>query len=240
MQIGGVGLASSAAVESRIKKAIEFTQSGQGPFADALNANVAKNTTSTAKVENSSAPAKTSNDIDWGLVSANLGFANNNVIYTTDISRVAELAMKDATSKLDTAFAQAGISNNPSVDFTLSRYDGSLEVGNHPQKDKIEALLASNPDLAHDVREAFVLKANATVTEKGSLYADAYQRTYASKGKAAADALTSLFLSIGDKTPTFRYSADGLAALYDGQSENNYLASIAGRLGGSGSLNVTA
>lgn len=240
MQISGFGLGSSAAIESRIKKAVEFTQSGQGPFADALQATSAKNATSAVKAENAAAPTKISDDIDWGLVSANLGYANNNVIYTTDLSRVAELAMKDASTKLDAAFAQAGISNNPPVDFSLSRYDGSLEVGNHPQKDKIEALLAGNPDLAHDVREAFVLKANANITEKGSLYAEAYQRTYASKGKAAADALTSLFLSLGDKTPSFRYGADGLSALYDGQSEISYLASIAGRLGANGSLNVTA
>ncbi len=239
MQIGGISLASSAAIESRIKKTVEFTQSGQGPFSNSLQANVVKNTATSAKAENSAATTKVSNDIDWASVNLNLGNANGGVIYTTDVSRVAELAMKDATSKLDAAFAQAGISNNPPVNFTLSRYDGSLEVGNHPQKDKIQALLASNPELAHDVREAFVLKANATVTEKGSLYADAYQRTYASKGKAAADALTSLFLSIGDKAPNFRYSADGLAALYDGQSENSYLASIAGRLGTSGSVNLT-
>jgi hypothetical protein len=240
MQIGGLCLASQTAIDSRIKKAIEFTQSGQGPFADALKNDAAKNATSIGGVEKTAAPAKVENDIDWGSVSANLGRVNNNVIYTTDISRVAELALKDATAKLDAAFTQAGISNTPPVDFTLSRYDGSLVVGDHPQKDKIEALLADNPELAHDVREAFVLKDNAIVTEKGALYAEAYQRTYASKGKAAADALTSLFFSIADKPPTFRYGAEGLATLYGGQSDNSYLASIAGRLGVGGSVNLSA
>lgn len=240
MHIGGLGLASQTAIDSRIKKAIEFSQSGQGPFADALKNDAAKNASSIGGVEKTAAPAKAENDIDWGLVSANLGYANGNVIYTTDISRVAELAMKDATSKLDAAFAQADISNNPPVDFTLSRYDGSLVVGNHPQKDKIEALFASNPELKHDVREALALKENAVVTEKGSLYAEAYQRTYASKGKAAADALTDLFIALGDKTPSFQYSADGLSALYNGQSESSYLASIAGRLGLSGGINISA
>lgn len=240
MQIGGLGLASQTAIESRIKKAIEYTQSGQGPLGGGLKNDAAKNAPSIGGVEKTAAPTKAENDIDWALVSFNLGHANNNMIYSTDISRVAELAMKDATSKLDAAFAKAGISNNPPVDFTLSRYDGSLVVGGHPQKDKIEALFANNPSLTQDVREAFVLKEQAVSLEKASIYTQSYQRTYASKGKAAADALTDLFISLGDKAPSFRYGADGLASLYDGQSESSYLASIAGRLGLGGGINISA
>lgn len=249
MSISNIGLASSAAIEARIKKAIAYTQSKNASFDESLSANqsrvdrsqAAKNASNSQKSQAISSAEKIPDDINWGEVSGNLGAANGNVIYTTDLARIADLALKDATAKLDKAFADAGISNDPSVNFTLSRYDGDLVVGDHPQKEKIEALFADNPQLKYDVREAFALKDQAVATQKGSIYADAYQRSYASKGKAAADALTDIFLSLPDSHPTYRYGAQGIKTFYNGQSDDTYLAYIAGRLGfNTGFVNVTA
>lgn len=227
--------ASAFAIQSRIKNAIEFTQQGKGIFQQAIQKNITAGTAPSQSAENSAVTRSSEGeDIDWGLVSANLGAANGNIIYTTDTLEIANLALEDAQSKLDTAFALAGISNAPPVEFTLSRLDGSLEVKDHPAKDNIEALLANNPELKEDVRTAFVLKEQAIYTEKGSIYAEAYHRIYASKGKEAADALADKFLSLKQVVPTFRYGQAGIDTLYEGKNAQDYLASIAAILNFSG------
>ncbi len=232
--------ASAFAVQSRIKNAIEFTQQGKGIFQQAVEKNGSQSSSVSTPAEISSSSARSEvQDIDWGLVSANLGAANGNIIYTTDTQEIANLALKDAQSKLDSAFAAAGISNSPPVEFTLSRYDGSLVVKDHPAKEAIESVLASAPELKEDVRTAFVLKEQAVYTQKGAIYAEAYHRTYASKGKEAADALADKFLSLKDVVPTFHYGQSGIETRYDGKSEQDYLASIASILNFSG-VNLSA
>jgi hypothetical protein len=246
MQINN--LASSQAIAARVSKAIEYTASGKGPLAQEIGWSRAQDARrkqaeiagGVRKGESNVPEAAQTQDINWGLVNLNLGNANGEVIYTTDVSRVAELALKDANTKLDSAFAAAGISNTPPVEFSLSQFDGSLIVGEHPQKGEISALLEKTPTLAYSVREAFALKSQAIATEKGAIYAEAYQRAYASKGKAAADALTDLFLSLKDQPPRLRYGQSGIETRVGGVSDAEYLASISARLGLSGSVNVSA
>ena len=67
--------------------------------------------------------------------------------------------------------------------------------------------------------------------QKAELYTTAYYEAYRAKGKAAANTLTQLFLSIGDKKADLKYGSSGLDLSYNGASSKEYLASIASRLG---------
>jgi hypothetical protein len=170
-------------------------------------------------------------DIDWASVSANLAVANGGQgVRTEDLTGVADLALADVRQKLDNAFALRNIPNTPPVSLSFDAM-GSLVVAEHPNKAPIEALFAENADLANEVRTAYALKENAVTWEKASLYTLAHENASREKGPAAADALTELFLSMGDEDADLTYSSSGSDLSYDGAAPKDYLASIASRLG---------
>jgi hypothetical protein len=140
------------------------------------------------------------------------------------------LALADAKQQLDHAFAQAGVSNNPPVNISFDRM-GNILIGEHPSKSKIQALFADNAELTNDVRTAYALKEDAVQWQKAELYTTAYYQAYQTKGIAAANKLTELFLSIGDRKPELKYGHSGLELSYDGATSREYLASVASRLG---------
>lgn len=177
------------------------------------------------------APVEAQEDMDWASVSMNLGAANGGQgIRTEDLTGVADLALADVRPKLDQAFALGNIPNTPPISLSFDAM-GSLVVGDHPSKANIEALFAENPELTNDLRTAYALKENATTWEKASLYTLAHEQAAREKGASAADALTELFLSIGDEDAELRYGSSGLDLSYDGADPKAYLASIASRLG---------
>ena len=170
-------------------------------------------------------------DIDWGSVAVNLGAANGGQgIRTEDLTKVADLALADVRRKLDNAFALRNIPNTPPVSLSFETM-GGLVIGEHPNQARIEALFAENPELTNDLRTAYALKENATTWEKASLYTLAHEQAGREKGASAADALTELFLSIGDEDADLRYGSSGLDLSYKGATPKGYLASIAARLG---------
>ena len=234
--------ASSTAVDARVKRAIDLTQADHGSFAIALQqasqANHAAPVAATTAAPVSTLPESAVN-IDWMNVSHNLGRANGNFVYVGDLTKVADMAIADATSRLDAAFAEAGISNDPPVDIGIG-FLGSrnLIVGNHPQKDKIDALFAGNPELKNDVYEGLALKENAVSWEKAAIYSDAYRSAYYKKGQAAADMVRQIFMSMNEPSPTFKFSNSGLEAFYAGKTTSQYLSSVADSLGGSYSPSV--
>ena len=170
-------------------------------------------------------------DLDWGSVSLNLGAANGGQgIRTEDLTKVAELALADVRQKLDQAFALRNIPNTPPISLSFDAM-GGLVIADHPNKASIEALFAENPELTNDLRTAYALKENATTWEKASLYTLAHDQASREKGASAADALTELFLSIGDEDAELGYGSSGLDLSYNGAPPKAYLASIAARLG---------
>jgi hypothetical protein len=169
-------------------------------------------------------------DMDWDSVSMSLGAANGGQgIRTDDLTRVADLALADMQRKLDSAFALRNIPNTPPISLSFDAM-GGLVIGEHPNQVRIEALFAENPELTNDLRTAHALKENATTWEKASLYTLAHEQTALEKGASAADALTELFLSIGDEDAELRYGSSGLDLSYKGATPKDYLASIAARL----------
>ena len=147
-----------------------------------------------------------------------------------DLSRAADLAMEDVRQKLDHAFALENITRDPPVSLSFDAM-GAPVVGEHPDKTRIEALFAQNPELANDVRTASALKENAVTWEKASLYTSAHEQTSRLKGAAAADALTELFIAMGDDEAQMTYGPSGLDLTYGGEPPKDHLTSIASRLG---------
>lgn len=170
-------------------------------------------------------------DMDWASASMNLGAANGGQgIRTEDLTGVADLALADVRQKLDQAFALGNIPNAPPISLSFDAM-GDLMVADHPNKADIEALFADNPELTNDLRTAYALKENATTWEKASLHTLAHDQALQEKGASAAEALTELFLSIGDEDSELLYDSSGLSLSYNGVAPKDYLASIAGRLG---------
>ena len=243
VSISSGGLAAYDASLNRIVNSIEFTQLNPAwtvlhgaQSAVAYEPNISEKDREPFNVTNNPLAddgdvAPHDNGIDWGSVSMNLGVANGGKgIYIEDLSKVADLALADAKQQLDHAFAQAGISNNPPVNISFDRM-GNILIGEHPSKSKIQALFADNAELTNDVRTAYALKENSVMWQKAELYTTAYYEAYRTKGKDAANTLTKLFLSIGDKKADLKYGNSGLDLSYDGASAKEYLMSIASRLG---------
>lgn len=167
--------------------------------------------------------------ISWGNILMNLGAADG-AIHIEDIIKVADAAMRDAKSQLDSAFSSASISNSPDVTFSFD-LDGQLVVGDHPQKEEIQKLLRDNDDLTDNLREAMILKENAVSNQKAAHFTEAYQRTYSQKGQAAAQDLWERYMAIGDAKTILRYGGSGFVALFNGKNEQEYLASVMKSLG---------
>jgi hypothetical protein len=213
----------SDASSQRIKRAID-TAGKNSPFEMQL--------VKSASISSPSSPSSKSAETQptsWGSVFFNLSAADG-AIHIEDMVNVADAAMKDAKDQLDSAFASAGILNSPAVNFSFDRI-GQLVVGDHPQKEQITKLLSENAGLAHNVREAMILKENAVSWQKAENFTEAYQRTYSQKGAAAAHALWEHYMAIGDAKSSFSYSASGFTGLFNGKPEQEYLASLMNSLG---------
>jgi hypothetical protein len=97
------------------------------------------------------------------------------------ISKFAEKAkdeLQDASARIRSKLANAGIALTPPVELAPDRAGTGVKVGPHPLREKIEALIHEDPGLANDYREAMLKHAHATElqrTEKAHLaYASAY------------------------------------------------------------------
>jgi hypothetical protein len=58
-----------------------------------------------------------------------------------------------------------------------------------------------------------------------------YQAAYGLRGKAAAQNVSAIFLSLGQPRNSFRYDSSGFTALFNGQMEHEYLAGVRDALG---------
>ena len=204
----------------RIKKAID-TVGKNSPFELVLR--------QTASVDGPQQQKSGTPSVSWSNVFFNLGAADG-AIHIEDVVKIADTAMKDAKSQLDSAFASSGIHNSPAVNFSFNQR-GELVVGDHPQKEEIQKLLSENVGLTQNVREAMILKENAVSLQKAENFTKAYQRTYSQKGEAAALALFDRYMAIGDAKSSFNYSASGFAGLFNGKPEQEYLTSVINALG---------
>jgi len=166
---------------------------------------------------------------DWGNVFFNLSAADG-AVHIEDMARVADAAMRDAKNRLDAAFSAAGIRSSPAVNLSFD-LGGQLCFEAHPQKEQILSLFRENPELERNVRTAMCLKENAVSWQKAELYTEMYQTAYRLKGKAAAQTVSKIFLSLGHPRTTFRYDSSGFTASFNGQAEQEYLAGVRDALG---------
>jgi hypothetical protein len=166
---------------------------------------------------------------DWGNVFFNLSAADG-AVHIEDMARVADVAMRDAKSRLDAAFSMAGIRNSPAVQLSFD-IGGQLCFEAHPQKEQIVSLFKENPELERNVHTAMCLKENDVSWQKAELYTEMYQRAYGFRGKAAAQAVSAIFLSLVHPRTSFRYDSSGFTASFNGQTEQGYLAGVRDALG---------
>lgn len=166
---------------------------------------------------------------DWGNVFFNLSAADG-AVHIEDMARVADAAMRDAKNRLDAAFRVAGIRNVPAVQLSFD-LGGQLCFEAHPQKEQIVSLFRDNPELERNVRTAMCLKENAVSWQKAELYTEMYQTAYGLRGKAGAQAVSAIFLSLVHPRTSFRYDSSGFTASFNGQAEQEYLAGVGDALG---------
>ena len=224
-------LAAYDASLARISNSIDLTMNAGAQFGADYELGKLRRSGPPEPALNTAAGVAAEDDIDWAAVSVNLGAANGGQgIRTEDLTVVADLALADLRQKLDEAFALNKIPNTPPVSLSFDAM-GGLVVADHRDKASIVALFAENADLTNDVRTAYALKENAVTWEKASLYTLAHDGAARERGPKAAEALTDLFLSIGDEDADLRYDASGLDLTYNGASPKDYLAAIASRLG---------
>ena len=166
---------------------------------------------------------------DWGNVFFSLSAADGSV-HIEDMVRVADSAMRDAKNSLDAAFTAAGIRDSPAVQLSFD-LGGQLCFEAHPQEEQIVSLFKDNPELEQNVRTAMCLKENAVSWKKVELYTEMYQTAYGLRGKAGAQAVSAIFLSLVHPRTSFRYDSSGFTASFNGQTEQGYLAGVRDALG---------
>lgn len=167
--------------------------------------------------------------VSYAQIANQIGAADG-VIYTTDLQKLADLATADAERRVSSALRQSDLGAlRPAPKFSVGR-DGQLAI-DHPRKAEIEAAFARDATLSQDLRDAINLQGGAARTQADSLYAQAYQRTYASAGAEAAGALAQRYGGLGGPNATLTFEDGRLSTQIDGGSITDYLGRVAGRLG---------
>ncbi|MBK1662188.1 hypothetical protein [Paracraurococcus ruber] len=107
--------------------------------------------------------------------------AAEGVVYTTDIARIADMAVADLAKRIDTALGP----DAPA--FTLRMRGGRLALDglNEAQVAK----LREDPLLLQDMQNALALKEQVAANEVASRYVEDYQAAWRSGGPAAAAAV---------------------------------------------------
>jgi hypothetical protein len=214
--------AGSDESSARIRKVIETTEKKElSSFAGILQR------CNTGNVSPDPSPIK--HRTTWANVFSNLCAADGN-IHIEDMVRVADAGLREVKSKLDSAFAAAGIPNSPAVNFGLDRQGRAVLVGDHPQKKQIDQLLCTNDELETELRSAMINKEIAVSTQRGAIYVKAYQDAYIMNGKAAAGAIYERYMAMGSPNTSFLYDNSGLIGFFDGKTDQAHLADFKRRL----------
>jgi hypothetical protein len=96
---------------------------------------------------------------------------------------------QNLNDRINTLFSKNGISTDPEVSLT-SDSEGHIKVaGNHPDKDKIESLLNSSPEILKDFQTVSGL---STLTDAGQEYSD-FAAMYKTDPYGAVSKYSSLF-----------------------------------------------
>lgn len=138
------------------------------------------------------------------------GLNVSNGISPTDLSGLLREKTAGLRRELDEAFSRAGIDNSEEVVLTVG-YDGSILVkGEHPEKERIEAMFRGDSGLGNRFREVSAL---ASVARVGRETLE-FQQAYAADPKAAVNRYAHLFNE--NYKPEFHlsYSADKLGIYF--------------------------
>jgi hypothetical protein len=101
-------------------------------------------------------------------------------IHISKFAEKAQRALQDASTRVQSKLANAGIALTPPVELVPDRAGTGVRVGPHPSREKIQALINEDPGLANDFREAMLMHANATELQQAEKAHLAYYAAYAS------------------------------------------------------------
>lgn len=164
--------------------------------------------------------------VSYAQIALHLGAADG-VVYTTDIKRVADLALRDVANRLGDLTGGAKFGDGT---FRIDS-SGTLEAsgtGGAAFRD----LLQRDPTLAKDLREAIILQQQAVAADANSLYAAAYQQAYMTGGATAAAEVATRYGQARAPDISLRFGGPGdIQALFDGRDRAGYLSDVAQLLG---------
>ena len=129
------------------------------------------------------------------------------------ISKFAEKAkneLQDASARVRSKLANAGIALTPPVELAPDRAGTGVKVGPHPLREKIEALMNEDPSLANDYREAMLMQANATDLQQAEKAHLAYYAAYASGRVDEAQRIMEALASAPRAELVQRFSHSGI------------------------------
>lgn len=127
-----------------------------------------------------------------------------------------------AQSAMDTLFAKYNIAKHPPVQFTYEK-DGSLTIGAHPDKAKIEQAFEENPDVKDAMGQAFGMQSFGAELQQYAVYMEHYDAAYKSGGTKALNALTDRYLSLPKAQFSYLYGLSGLTLQANGGSIADWL-----------------
>lgn len=167
--------------------------------------------------------------VSYASIANQIGAADG-VVYTTDLQKLADLATADAGQRVGAALRQSDLGGlQPAPKFSVGA-DGQLAI-DHPRKAEIEAAFARDPTLSQDLRDAINLQGGAARAQADSLYALAYQRTFASSGAEAAGAIAQRYGGLAGPKASLTFQDGRLSTQIDGGSITSFLSRVAGGLG---------
>ena len=101
-------------------------------------------------------------------------------IQISKFAEKAQRALQDASTRVQSKLANAGIALDPPIELTPDVAGTGIRVGPHPLREKIQALINEDLGLANDYREAMLMHAHATELQQAEKAHLAYYEAYAS------------------------------------------------------------
>ncbi len=141
------------------------------------------------------------------------GHEENGPICISKFAEKAQRALQDASARVQSKLANAGIALNPPVELAPDAAGTGVRVGPHPLREKIQALMNDDQGLANDYREAMLMHAHANELQQVQAAHLAYYAAYDSGRFDEAQRIIQVLASAPRLEWTQRFADTGIETL---------------------------
>ncbi|MBY0406798.1 MAG: hypothetical protein K2Q01_03840 [Rickettsiales bacterium] len=143
-----------------------------------------------------------------------------------EIVQIGQEKAEKAKTSLDNLFSRYGIASFPPVNISYNT-QGEMQLGTHPDKEKIEKALNENPAVKDEIGQALAMQSFGAELQHYEIYMQRYDAAYKTGGQKAINALTDRYLSLPKPTFSYDYGLGGLTLQTGQGTVQSWLAATA-------------